>query len=166
MQIRLVKGLSLGIEYGISTCTPSFKSCNMYMYRTIHEHFPKHSSSPMFQEHIDLSHFKLMTCPCNIHNQHWVKCTQNNPFISLGSWAMTWAWFAWMGVYIYTHIYHCSLNLWSCFTYKKWTLFGFAWKQSEHSTLRTMHAYWVSLLHVSTFNHTIFKTLNLKNDLD
>jgi hypothetical protein len=108
MQIRLVEGLSLGIEYGISTCTPSFKSSNMYMYGTIHEHFPKNRSSPMFQEHIDLSHFKLTTCPCNIHNQHWVKCTQNNPFIGLGSWAMTWAWFAWMGVYVYIYIIAAS----------------------------------------------------------
>ena len=45
---------------------------------------PRYSSSPMFQDPRNKSHFNIQTCPWKFHNQHWVNCTQNNPFIGLG----------------------------------------------------------------------------------
>jgi hypothetical protein len=46
--------------------------------------FPRYSSSPMFpdptKKNLKFSH---KTYPYELHNQHWVKCTQNKPFSRL-----------------------------------------------------------------------------------
>jgi hypothetical protein len=67
-------------------CITSFNFYDLEIQRVVHAHFPPHcSSSSMFWDATRKSHFKLKTCPWKFHNQHWVKCIQNNPFIGLGS---------------------------------------------------------------------------------
>ena len=67
-------------------CISSFNCYNLKFQRVIGAHPPPgYSSSPMFQDLVNKSYFYLKKCPWKYHHQHWVKCTQNNPFISLGS---------------------------------------------------------------------------------
>ena len=72
------KGLKNGIFMYI-------KSCNCYdldIPWIICAHlFPCNSSSPMFQDPLGKLRFDLKTCAWKLHNQHLVKCTQNNPFM-------------------------------------------------------------------------------------
>jgi hypothetical protein len=71
----------LRIKHGIFLCIPCY---NLKNKRLIHAHFlPHYSSSPMSQDPTDKSHFSLKTWPEKFHIQHWVKWTQNNPFIAL-----------------------------------------------------------------------------------
>ena len=75
-----------GIKYDIFLCIPSFKYCNLKNQRVIHDHlFLRNSSSSMFQDPTNKSHFNLKTCPWKFHSRHWVKRTQNILLIGLGS---------------------------------------------------------------------------------
>lgn len=77
--------LSLGGEkHDASMCTPFFKCYDMKTKRVFHAHsFPNHSSSSMFQDPLDISHFTFKSCPWNFHDQHRVTWTQNQPFHKL-----------------------------------------------------------------------------------
>ena len=84
--IWLVKGLFQWIKHGIFLCIISsiakiWRSQGLFVLNVS----PCYSSSPMFQDPTVKSHFDLKTCPWKFHNQHWVKCNQNNPFMGLGS---------------------------------------------------------------------------------
>ena len=64
---------------------------------------PCYNPSPMFQDPMDKFHLNLKTCPWKPHNQHWVKCTQNNPFIDLGKLRVN---LVWHGSFQHALVYH------------------------------------------------------------
>ena len=103
MWIWLVNGHNLWIKECIFLCITFFNCYNLENPMFIHAHFfPLKHLNPMFQDYMVKSHYNLTTCPWNRHNQHWVKCIMNNPFVGLGSLGLAVLhfdfdsrWFAW-----------------------------------------------------------------------
>jgi hypothetical protein len=75
-----------GIKHGSFMCIPSF---NCYNLKSHKDYSCPFSPSKQLVSHVSRSYtwtpLYFQTCPWKFCNQHRVKCTQNNPFISLGS---------------------------------------------------------------------------------
>ena len=84
--IWLAKGLFHKIKHGhLCASLPSIVIILESRGLSMSILFPCHSSSLMFQDPTQKFHFHLRTCSWKFHDPHQVKCTQNNPFMGLGS---------------------------------------------------------------------------------
>ena len=85
MLIWLVKGIFLGVKYGIFSYIPSFKNQSKKLKGLSCPTLPiKIAHIPCFDILQVNPIFCLKICPWKLHNQHWVICTKKQPFQKLG----------------------------------------------------------------------------------